>query len=315
MTMKFLLLGMLWAGLAAGALAQDAQPSVPAPATPPIPLPQGNLPLWTGAIPDTLGSDPGKDIPMITPYWPAPEKATGAAMVICPGGGYAVLAGGHEGRDYALWLNDQGIAGFVLKYRLGSAGYRHPAMMHDVQRAIRLVRFHAGEWRLNPQQIGVIGSSAGGHLASTAMTHFDAGQADAADPVDRVSCRPDLGILCYAVITMGPLTHAGSKANLLGPDPSDELVTLLSNEKQVTKETPPCFIWQNRDDPLVKVQNALQFADALLANGVPFDLHIYQHGPHGQGLGAHYDLGTDPARLLPWTQDLKYWLKLQGFTK
>jgi acetyl esterase/lipase len=280
------------------------------------PEPQPAIPLWTEAAPGALGTDPVKDIPTLTPYLPAPDKATGAAIIVCPGGGYGGLAP-HEGRDYALWLTERGITGFVLKYRLGSSGYRHPAMMNDVNRAVRLVRSRAAEWNINPQKIGVMGSSAGGHLASTALTHYDGGQPTATDPVERVSSRPDLGILCYAVISMGPITHGGSKKNLLGDNPSPELVTLLSNELQVTKDTPRTFLWHTRDDPGVKVQNSLEFANALLQNGVPFDLHIYQHGAHGLGLGVRgYKPGvTDPATLLPWTTDLDYWLKLQGFSK
>lgn len=279
--------------------------------------PQAEFPLWkAGEVPESRGTNALTDVPTLTPFWPAPDKGTGAAMVICPGGGYRGLAA-HEGKDYALWLNERGIAGLVLKYRLGGAEYRHPAMMHDVLRALRLTRFHAADWKINPAQIGVMGSSAGGHLASTALTHFDNGNADAPDMVDRVSSRPDIGILCYAVISMGPLTHAGSKANLLGENPSPELVTLLSNEQQVTKNTPPCFIWHTSDDPVVKVGNSLEFANALQKNGVPFDLHVYQHGPHGLGLGIHgYEPGkSDAAKLLPWTHDLEYWLTLQHFAK
>jgi acetyl esterase/lipase len=237
-------------------------------------------------------------------------------MVICPGGGYSHLAA-HEGKDYAVWLNQQGIAGLVLKYRLGSAGYRHPVELEDVQRAIRLARFHAEDWKIDPKRVGVMGSSAGGHLASTAVTHFDAGDPKAADPVDRLSCRPDLGVLCYPVITMGPMSHSGSRDNLLGKSPSPELVTLLSNELQVTGETPPCFIWSTADDHVVPVVNSLMFADALAKNKVPFEIHIYAHGPHGQGLGIHnYDPSTsDPAHLLPWTYELSRWLKIQNFAE
>ena len=235
-------------------------------------------------------------------------------MVICPGGGYGGLAA-HEGKGYALWLNDHGIAAFVLKYRLGSNGYHHPAMLNDVQRAVRAVRFHAAEWKIDPAKIGVMGSSAGGHLASTAVTHFDAGLPDAADPVDRVSSRPDLGILCYPVISMGALTHGGSKRNLLGPNPAPDLVTLLSSELQVTKETPPCFIWHTAADPAVPVQNSLMFAAALAEKKVPFDLHIYEKGGHGLGLGHAYEPGkTDPSLLLAWTRELDFWLKARGFS-
>lgn len=281
-----------------------------------IAQPKGAFPLWAGSPPGALGTDPVKDIPTLTPYFPAADLATGAAVVICPGGGYGGLAG-HEGRDYALWLNAHGIAGFVLKYRLGSAGYRHPVMQGDVNRAIRYVRAKAGEWKLDPKRIGVMGSSAGGHLASTAVTHYDAGQPDATDPIERASARPDLGILCYPVITMGPSTHAGSRKNLLGTEPSAELVKLLSNELQVTKATPPCFVWHTWEDKAVKVENALEFAAALQRSGVPFDLHVYQKGAHGLGLGVRgWEPATTPlAALHPWTHDLAVWLKVQGFAK
>ena len=278
--------------------------------------PKEAFPLWAKETPGALGVDPVKDIPTLTPFFPAADKATGASVVICPGGGYGGLAG-HEGKDYALWLNAHGIAGFVLKYRLGSAGYRHPAMMNDVNRAVRYVRANAGEWKLDPKRIGVKGSSAGGHLASTAVTHFDAGKPDAADLIERASSRPDLGILCYPVISMGAHTHNGSKNNLLGKEPSEELVKLLSNELQVTKATPPCFVWHTWEDKGVKVENAMEFAAALQRNGVPFDLHVYQKGAHGIGLGVK---GWDPEKtpvsaLHPWSLDLAVWLKVQGFTK
>lgn len=179
--------------------------------------PKDAFPLWAGSPPGALGTDPVKDIPTLTPFFPAADKATGGAVVVCPGGGYGGLAS-HEGRDYALWLNQHGIAAFVLKYRLGSAGYRHPVMMGDLKRAVRYVRAKAADWKLDPKRIGVMGSSAGGHLASTAVTHFDTGKGDAPDPIERASSRPDLGILCYPVITMGPNTHNGSKNNLLGKE-------------------------------------------------------------------------------------------------
>ena len=169
------------------------------------------FPLWPGGAPGALGKD-DKDIPTLTPYLPDPGKATGASVVICPGGGYGGLAP-HEGADYARFLNEQGIAGFVLKYRLGSSGYRHPVMLQDAARAVRTVRARATEWNINPKKVGIMGSSAGGHLASTLLTHFDSGQSDAAEPIDRQSSRPDLGILCYPVITMGAFTHQGSKNN------------------------------------------------------------------------------------------------------
>jgi acetyl esterase/lipase len=225
-------------------------------------------------------------------------------MVICPGGGYGGLAD-HEGAGYARWLAAHGIAGVVLKYRLGSAGYRHPAMLNDAARALRLVRAKAEEWAIDPKRVGIMGSSAGGHLASTLLTHFDAGDAKAADAIERQSSRPDLGVLCYAVITMGPDTHQGSKQNLLGKDPAPELVTLLSNELQVTAQTPPCFVWSTDEDTTVKVENSLSFALAVRKAGVPFDQHIYEKGGHGMGLGNGH----------PWAADCLFWLAVRGFTK
>ena len=275
-----------------------------------LPTPEAPIALWPEGAPGALGTG-SNDIPTLTAYFPPAELATGAAMVICPGGGYGGLAP-HEGKDYALWLNEQGIAGFVLKYRLGSHGYRHPRMLEDAARAVRLVRFHAAEWAVDPRRVGVMGSSAGGHLASTLLTHYDAGQPAAADPINRLSCRPDLGILCYPVITMGQYTHKGSRENLLGKDPGAELVRDLSNELHVTSDTPHCFIFHTSDDPVVPVENSLMFAAALRQAGVPFDLHIYQHGPHGIGLGSKID---DPSHWHPWTRDCRFWLKEQGFEK
>jgi acetyl esterase/lipase len=211
-------------------------------------------------------------------------------------------------------LNHYGVACFVLKYRLGSSGYHHPAMLQDAARALRLVRANAVAWKLDPKRIGIMGSSAGGHLASTLLTHFDSGAPDATDLIERESSRPDLGILCYPVISMGEKGHRGSRENLLGTDPSPELIKLLSNELQVTKETPPCFIFHTANDPVVPVENSLEFAAALRRVGVPFDLHIYENGPHGIGLGGS-PLNPDPAKLHPWTRDCIFWLKERGFVK
>jgi acetyl esterase/lipase len=184
-------------------------------------------------------------------------------------------------------------------------------MLQDAARALRTVRAKAGEWKLDSHRIGIMGSSAGGHLASTLLTHFDAGKSDADDPIEKESSRPDLGILCYPVITMtGQFTHAGSRQNLLGKDPSPELVNELSNELHVTKDTPPCFIWHTDEDKGVLVENSLMFAQALRRAGVPFDLHIYEKGPHGLGLGTRE---YDPARWLPWTKDCVFWLRGHGF--
>ena len=271
---------------------------------------QPSLPLWPDGAPGALGKE-DKDIPTLTPYLPEPDKATGAAIVVCPGGGYGMLAD-HEGKDYALYLNQSGVAAFVLKYRLGSQGYRHPAMLQDAARAVRLVRAKAADWKVDPKRVGIMGSSAGGHLASTLLTHFDAGKPGAEDPVERQSSRPDLGILCYAVISLGEFGHRGSRNNLLGPDPSPELVRELSNELQVTKDTPPCFIWHTYEDRGVPVENSLQFAEALRKAGVPYDLHIYQKGQHGLGLGTR---DWNPEKRHPWTRDLVFWLQAQGFAR
>ena len=267
------------------------------------------IPLWPEGAPGALGTSE-TDIPTLTAFLPSPEKATGAAIVICPGGGYGGLAP-HEGAGYAEWLAENGVAGIVLKYRLGSKGYRHPAMLNDAARAVRLTRAKASEWKIDGKRVGIMGSSAGGHLASTLLTHFDAGVADSADPVERFSSRPDLGILCYAVITMGEFTHGGSKKNLLGAEPDPALVELLSNEKQVTKETPPTFLWHTWEDTGVKIENSTQFAAALRSHGVPFELHIFQKGGHGMGLGG----GRNGGPLHPWAGVCLYWLRQQNFVK
>lgn len=268
------------------------------------------FPLWPNGAPGALGHE-AQDIPTLTAFFPETNQATVAAMVICPGGGYGHLAD-HEGKVFAQWLNDHGIAGFVLKYRLGP-NYHHPAMIQDAARAVRMVRARAAEWNLDPKRIGIIGSSAGGHLASTLLTHFDAGDMKAADLIERQSCRPDLGILCYPVITMGKFTHSGSKNNLLGTNASPELVAELSNELHVTEETPPVFLWHTFEDKTVPVENSLQFADALRKAGVTFDLHVYQKGGHGMGLGIREYAPDKISRMHPWTEDCIYWLKQQGF--
>ncbi|HTZ20952.1 MAG TPA: alpha/beta hydrolase [Opitutaceae bacterium] len=281
--------------------AANAQPAVdPA-------QPTGAIPLWPEGAPGKLGDRP-QDRPTLTAYLPAPEARSGASMLILPGGGYAHLAD-HEGAGYAEWFVKQGITCYVLKYRLGSSGYHHPAMLQDAARGLRLVRAFARRDGLDPARVGIIGSSAGGHLAATLLTHFDAGNPAAIDPVERESSRPDLGILCYPVITMGDATHAGSRQNLLGDKPPADLVALLSNEKQVTAQTPPCFVWSTAEDKTVPVENSLMFADALRRAGVPFDLHIYEKGPHGLGMGRP----GHPAP--PWTDPLLFWLRSHQFVK
>ncbi len=263
---------------------------------------QSVLRLWPGDAPGALGSAE-KDIPTLTVFLPDSGTGTGAAVVVCPGGGYSHLAG-HEGADYARFLALHGVTSFVLRYRLGSDGYRHPVMLEDAARAVRVVRSSATAWHIDPTRIGIVGSSAGGHLAATLLTHYDKGNPDSPDPIERVSSRPDFGVLCYPVISMGPITHQGSKSNLLGDNPGPELVDLLSNEKHVTPETPPCFLWHTSDDKTVSVQNSIEFAGALAANGVPFELHIYERGRHGLGLGDSYPFKST----LPWTEALLTWL-------
>src|SRR5437660_2563378 len=240
--------------------------------------------LWPNGAPGAVGKEP-IDIPTLTPYFAAKEKAPGAAVIVCPGGGYTHLAD-HEGQPVAEWLNSIGITAFVLKYRLGPR-YHHPAPLQDAARAIRTIRAHAAEWKIDPERIGIIGFSAGGHLASTIATHFDSGKPDARDLIERVSSRPNLAVLIYSVITMREKTHAGSKKNLLGDNPAPELIALLSNEEQVTKETPPVFLVHAMTDTAVPVENSLMFAAALRKAGIPFELHVYERGPHGFGLGGN----------------------------
>jgi len=269
------------------------------------------VPLWpAGQVPGARGEGTN-DVPTLTVFLPEPGRGDGSGMVICPGGGYGGLAS-HEGRDYALFLNREGMACFVLKYRLGSHGYRHPSMLQDAARAVRLVRSRAAEWGVDRERIGIMGSSAGGHLASTLLTHFDAGQPGAADAVERQSSRPSLGVLCYPVITLGSFTHQGSKRHLLGPDPDPALVENLSNERQVRQDGPPVFIWHTVEDTAVPVENALLFADGLRKAGVPFDLHVYEKGRHGIGLRARPPAFENPH---PWARDLVFWMKDRGFLK
>lgn len=271
-------------------------------------------PLWPDGAPGAVGKEP-KDIPTITVY-PAPaEKATGASVVVCPGGGYGMLAKEHEGREVAEWLNSIGVTGVVLEYRLAPR-YRHPAMLNDAQRAIRTVRSKASEWHLDPKRIGIMGFSAGGHLASTAGTHFDAGMPDAKDPIDRLSCRPDCLILAYPVIAIAtPYAHVGSRNNLLGENPPKELVESLSNETQITKDTPPTFLVHTNEDSGVVPENSLLFALGLRKAGVPVELHLFEKGPHGLGLGTgtkQFRIPPDPA-FQAWPGLCATWLKGRGF--
>ena len=277
-------------------------------------------PLWPEGAPGALGKETGDDnhsgdIPTIT-VWLAPkDKATGAAVVICPGGGYGFLASDHEGRRVAEWLNSIGVAGVMVKYRLAPK-YKHPAPLMDAQRAIRTVRAKSKEWGLDPHRIGILGFSAGGHLASTAATHFDEGKADASDPIDRESCRPDLAVLVYPVISFtADFSHKGSADNLLGKGASKELLTSLSNETQVTEKTPPTFLAHTLADTGVPMENSLAFAMALRKAKVPFELHVFEKGQHGLGLGSGWKtgkIGPEPS-FQAWPKLCESWLKTQGF--
>ena len=258
--------------------------------------------LWSNGAPGAMG-DEAIDKPTLTTFLPA-SNPTGTAVVIAPGGGYQNLANPKEGDDIARYLNAQGVAAFVLKYRLGPK-YHHPVEIGDAQRAIRTVRMHAAEYGVKPDHIGICGFSAGGHLAATAGTRFDAGRADAADAIDRQSSRPDFLILGYPVITLeAPEAHAGSRRNLLGETPDPSLVMELSAQTQVTKETPPTFLFATTDDAVVPVANSVMFYMALVKAGVPAEMHLFQRGAHGAGLAkANPELRVWPELMIKWLRE------------
>lgn len=261
--------------------------------------------LWPKGAPGAVG-DTDADKPSLTASLPPPEKATGTAVVVCPGGGYGGLAMDHEGRQVAAWLNAHGVAAFVLKYRIAPR-YHHPAPLQDAQRALRLVRARAKEWNIDPNRLGIWGFSAGGHLASTAGTHFDDGKPDAEDPVERAGCRPDFMILVYPVITLSPpYAHMGSRTNLIGKNPDPKLVDELSNDKQVTAKTPPTFLVATSGDTAVPAENSVFFYLALRKAKVPAEMHIYERGAHGFGLAPR-----DPV-LSTWPDLLAHWMKARG---
>ena len=265
--------------------------------------------LWPNGAPGANGTE-DKDKPKLIIWSPEKEKNCGVGIVVCPGGGYGGLAMDHEGKQIGEWLNSHGITALICDYRHRNKGYGHPAPLQDAQRAIRTARSRAKEFGIEPNKIGVLGFSAGGHLASTAVTHFDAGDEKAEDPIGRVSCRPDFGVLCYAVIAFDqPFTHKGSQNNLLGKDASAELVASLSNEKQVTKETPPCFLWHTYEDTGVPPENSIVFYQAMLKNKVPGELHVYEKGRHGVGLGKNIP-GTGD-----WSEACIRWLKGREIVK
>lgn len=262
--------------------------------------------LWPKGTPNANGTEE-KDKPKLIIYLPDEKRANGAAVVICPGGGYGGLAMDHEGHQIARWFNSFGVAGFICDYRHRGKGYGHPAPLHDVQRAIRTVRSRAKEYKIDPKRIGVMGFSAGGHLASTAATHFDLGRFGAVDRIDAASCRPDFAILCYPVIAFDePYTHRGSQRNLLGDDADAKLVKSLSNEKQVTSQTPPTFLWHTTEDKAVPPENSVMFYLALKRAGVPAELHIYEKGRHGLGL-AKSTPGTSS-----WPLVCQEWMRGRG---
>ncbi len=264
--------------------------------------------LWPGGAPGAHGTAEN-DTPWFTPYLPSAESA-GVAVVVCPGGGYGGIAFEHEGVPVARWLNSLGVAAFVLKYRHHGTGYEHPAPLQDVQRAIRLVRSRAAEWKLQPDRIGVLGFSAGGHLASSAATHIAPGDSAATDPAERVSSRPDFAILIYPVISLiEPYTHAGSRRNLLGEHPSEELLATMSNERQVTAQTPPTFLVHGDEDKAVPVENSLAFFAALRRVKVPAEMHIFEKGPHGFGIGRP---GEQSAA---WPGLAESWMRTRGLLK
>jgi acetyl esterase/lipase len=261
--------------------------------------------LWPQGAPGAKGTGP-EDCPRLTPYLPE-GAGPFPAVVVCPGGAYAFRAA-HEAEPIARWLSTLGVAGLVLDYRV--APYKHPVPLGDAQRAIRMTRARCAEFRVDPKRVGILGFSAGGHLAVSAATIFDAGQAGAADPIDRQSCRPDALIACYAVVTLtGPFAEQGSMTNLVGDPANATLREYLSLENRVTQQTPPTFIWHTSDDACVPVENALLLASALRRHAVPFAMHVFQHGSHGLGLAK------ESPDVAAWTQLCGRWLGEIGFVK
>jgi acetyl esterase/lipase len=261
--------------------------------------------LWEEGAPGDPATKP-QDEPVLLMNEPATKQTT-TAIIVLPGGGYGGLAMDHEGRQIAEWLNSLGVTAFVLKYRMRGTGHMHPVPMLDGQRAIRTVRSRAKEWNIDPARVGVLGFSAGGHLASTLGTHFDAGNADGADPIEQVSSRPDFLVLCYPVISFtADFAHKGSRKNLLGDSPDPALVKSLSNETQVTAKTPPTFIFQTSEDTGVPADNCIAFYLALQKAGVPAEMHIFQAGKHGVGLAKNVPATNK------WPELCRNWLEARG---
>lgn len=268
---------------------------------------QDILPLWEDRVPGALGTE-AKDSPTLTAYWAA--DPVGSAVVICPGGGYTMLAMDHEGHQVARWFQEQGVHAFVLTYRLGSDGYHHPIMMWDGLRAVRMVRSMADAQGFNPQHIGIMGFSAGGHLAATVSNNFDPGQPDSTDLVERFSSRPDFTILAYPVISMlHPIVHKGSRSALMGDRAEDfDLQYLLSAEEQVTDSTPPTFLVHTTTDQVVIPENSIWYYLSLRRAGVPAEMHLYQEGGHGLGM-----FPEDNPVFATWKDRLYTWMELNSW--
>lgn len=262
--------------------------------------------LWPDGAPGAVG-DEEADKPCLFMY-PAPdENNTGAAVVLSPGGGYAVHAMDHEGHHIARFLQSRGITVGVLRYRLGER-YRHPAPLQDVSRAIRMTRHHAAKWSIDPNRVGAMGFSAGGHLTSTVSTHYDAGDAESDDPIERQSSRPSFTVLGYPVVSLtASYRHKGSGRRLLGPDATDDQLNELSNDLHVTPDTPPAFLFHTAGDTGVPAQNSLAYAMACANSGVPCEVHLFRYGPHGVGMAL-----ADPAAS-QWRDLLVTWMRQSGF--
>jgi len=262
--------------------------------------------VWPDGAPGATGDGPG-DKPTLTPHFPPEGKATGAAVIVCPGGGYFGVMMSYEGHEVAEWLNTLGVTSFVLEYRHGGNGYRHPAPLQDAQRALAIVRSRADEWGVDPNRIGMLGFSAGGHLASCVGTHFGPGDPGAIDPLDRVSTRPDFLILIYSVISLVEwYAEGGSLANLLGENPDEELIRSMSSELQVTAETPLTFLVHGGNDEVVPAENSVVFYLVLQKMNVPAEMHLFEKGTHGFGMKR------EPGPVSAWPELCAAWMEGRG---
>jgi len=250
----------------------------------------------------------GVTVPTITAYIAPKEKATGAAVMICPGGGYGILAASHEGSDFAKWFNERGISAFVLKYRLPNEKamtHQHEVPLMDAMQAMKLIRQHAGKWNIDLNKIGVMGFSAGGHLAATLSTHYNMGEKASEE------AKPNFSMLIYPVISLSPeLAHGGSRDNLLGPEKSEELIKYYSNEMQVSAKTPPAFLVHAMDDGAVPVENSIEYYLALKKLKIPAEMHLYPVGGHGYGFRTE-----GKGSLANWPAAMEGWLKAMGYMK